>query len=129
MAPRPFPLPVGIGVDICQLRRLSFLLNKQDDYVTRWAKKVFTRQEWPSLWQSFHRAVTSSNTLEAPKPQLLLPYLQLIRSDQWKPSLLGTHLEGSVDIAGYPWIHEPPPSTSSMSEDKWRALAQHIAGR
>ena len=129
MAPKPFPLPVGIGVDICQIRRLSFMLNKQDDYVTRWAKKVFTRREWPSLWQSFHRAVTSSNTLEAPKPQLLLPYLQLIRSDQRKPSLLGTHLEGSVDIAGYPWIHEPPPSTSSMSEDKWRALAQHIAGR
>ncbi|KAI4110543.1 MAG: hypothetical protein LQ339_001409 [Xanthoria mediterranea] len=129
MVPKPFPFPVGVGVDICHVKRISSILNKQDDYVTRWAKKVFTRQEWPSLWQSFHRAIASSNKSGFPKPQLSLPKLRTTRPGKQKSEVGGTPLEASVDIMRRPPVHELPPSTPSLSEHKWRVLAQHLAGR
>lgn len=131
MAPKPFPFPVGVGVDICHLKRFSFILSKQDDYVTRWAKKVFTRQEWPSLWQSFHRAIASSNASGSPKPQLTLPNFRITRPGEQKPDVHGTPVEPSINVVGSPPpIHDGlPPSTPSISEYKWRVLAQHLAGR
>ncbi|KAL8754244.1 MAG: hypothetical protein Q9199_004488 [Rusavskia elegans] len=131
MAPKPFPFPIGVGVDICHLKRLSFILSKQDDYVTRWAKKVFTRQEWPSLWQSFNRAIaSSSNASESPKPQLSLPKFRITRPGKQKPDVHGTPVESSINVLGSPSpVHELPPPTPSMSEHKWRVLAQHLAGR
>lgn len=129
MMPKPFPFPVGVGVDICHVKRLSSIMNKRDDYMTRWAKKVFTRQEWPSLWQSFHRAIASSKKSGFPKPQLSLPKVRTPRPEKQKSEVDGTPLEAGVDIIRSSPIHELPPSTWSLSEHKWRVLAQHLAGR
>ncbi|KAL8809861.1 MAG: hypothetical protein Q9200_003044 [Gallowayella weberi] len=76
MPPKPFPFPIGVGVDICHVSRLSrLLLNKQDDFVTRWARRVFTRHEWPHLWEKFHEAGALHMTSKVPQPQLFLPNL------------------------------------------------------
>ena len=131
MAPKPFPFPIGVGVDICHLRRLSFILNKQDDYVTRWARKVFTRQEWPSLWQSFDRAIASCNASGPPKSQLSLPNFKITRPEKQNAASHKTQRgpEQSTDILESPLPIQLPPSTLSTSETKWRVLAQYLAGR
>lgn len=55
MAPRPFPYPLGVGVDICQVHRVAGFL-RREELRNRWARKVFTRLEWPEIRKSFLRA-------------------------------------------------------------------------
>ncbi|KAL8656831.1 MAG: hypothetical protein Q9226_002523 [Calogaya cf. arnoldii] len=131
MAPKPFPFPVGVGVDICHLKRFFRILNsRQDDNATRWAKKVFTRQEWPGIWQSFHRAVASSDASGSPRPQLSLPKFRVEWPGKQKPGVRGTTLEPGIDDMGSPpLINELSPAAPSIPISKVRVLAQHLAGR
>ncbi|KAI4169866.1 MAG: hypothetical protein LQ343_005415 [Gyalolechia ehrenbergii] len=73
MAPKPFPYPIGVGVDICHIPRLYNLVGKRTHYVTRWAKKVFTRLEWHRLWQEFYKTSIRRTPSEFAKAQLWIP--------------------------------------------------------
>ena len=150
MAPKPFPYPIGLGIDICHIPRLSGLLGRQDDYVTLWARKVFTRLEWPHLWLRFHEAHMQRSSSEISKAQLKLPHIKRIRTQEQRKNpasslvnnsqLLPT--ESSADEAEqHNNIHDENPSTNGtaqsstasatqpLSPARFRLLAQHLAGR
>ena len=50
MPPKPFPFAIGVGTDICRVARL---VNVANDAVrlNLWAKRVFTRLEWPMVYE------------------------------------------------------------------------------
>lgn len=78
MAPKPFPYPLGVGVDMCHIPRLYRILGQQGNYVTRWARRVFTRLEWPHLSQKFVEASAQPPRSEILKAQLWLPEVEHI---------------------------------------------------
>lgn len=49
MPPKPFPFLFGVGVDIAQVARFTRLLERGDQEFLRWARRIFTRLEWPAL--------------------------------------------------------------------------------
>ena len=52
--PKPFPFPIGIGTDVCRINRIAAVL--RHEYTrNRWARKVFTRLEWPALCRKMQR--------------------------------------------------------------------------
>lgn len=55
MAPKSFPFPIGVGVDVCKINRIA-ALTRQDDLRSRWARRVFTRLEWAGLCRRCQRA-------------------------------------------------------------------------
>lgn len=55
MAPKPFPFPFSVGVDVCRISRIAALL-RHKDVRNRWARRVFTRLEWPVICRRFERA-------------------------------------------------------------------------
>lgn len=63
MVPNPFPYPLGVGIDVCKVSRLARLLHAQR-LCNRWARRVFTRLEWPALWHQFQmtRSATRAAT-------------------------------------------------------------------
>ncbi|KAL9129080.1 MAG: hypothetical protein Q9217_002387 [Psora testacea] len=60
MVPKPFPYPISIGTDICNVYRIAGLLRLRD-VRERWVKRTFTRLEWPAIWQSFLRVRLNSD--------------------------------------------------------------------
>lgn len=48
MAPKPFPFPIGIGIDLCRVNRIASIL-RHEHTLDRWARRIFTRLEWPAL--------------------------------------------------------------------------------
>ena len=52
MAPKPFPFPLGIGIDVCKSVRIVHFL-QSSRLSNQWARKVFTRLEWPDLLRQF----------------------------------------------------------------------------
>lgn len=52
---KPFPSSYGLGHDICHTERLVAIL-RQENTRNRWARRVFTRLEWPVLISRFLRA-------------------------------------------------------------------------
>ena len=59
MAPKPFPFPVGIGIDLCRVNRIAAIL-RHEHTLNRWARKVFTRLEWPALCRRLERVEKAS---------------------------------------------------------------------
>ncbi|MCJ1230951.1 hypothetical protein MMC12_007625 [Toensbergia leucococca] len=57
MPPKPFPFPIGVGVDICRVARVRKII-EDDLKVNRWARKFFTRLEWPRLLREFQKIKT-----------------------------------------------------------------------
>ena len=55
MAPKPFPFPFSIGVDICNIKRVAAIL-RRENVCNQWARKVFTRLEWRALCERFIEA-------------------------------------------------------------------------
>ena len=78
VAPKPFPFPIGIGTDVCQINRIADIL--RDEYKrNRWARKLFTRLEWPALCETLQRAegqaeVRSDQRLENEEPAIAKDY-------------------------------------------------------
>ncbi|KAL8829728.1 MAG: hypothetical protein Q9170_006048 [Blastenia crenularia] len=56
--------------------RLYRILGQPEEAITRWARKVFTRLEWPYLWQEFHKRSAQRDPLEKIKPQLQIPKIE-----------------------------------------------------
>lgn len=76
MAPKPFPLPLGIGVDIVHVPRVIGFL-KDEEKINRWCRKVFSRLEWPHLFERFSLAQRNPKEGCSPhdSPMLALPYV------------------------------------------------------
>ena len=76
MPPKPFPFPLGVGIDVCQTERILNII-EDGDRLNRWARRIFTRLEWPWIYQKINLAyegiqtqALSESTSEA---ELLLP--------------------------------------------------------
>ena len=54
MAPKPFPFPISIGIDVCQVNRIAAIL-RHEHTRNRWARKTFTHLEWPALCRRLQR--------------------------------------------------------------------------
>lgn len=67
MVPKAFPFPIGVGTDICQIHRIAAILRRRETR-ERWARKVFTRLEWPSLWRAFQRCQLSTTDRRGNSP-------------------------------------------------------------
>ena len=55
--PKPFPFPIGIGIDVCRVNRIAAILRHEHSR-NRWARKIFTRLEWPALCRRLQRVET-----------------------------------------------------------------------
>ena len=54
MTARPFPIPIGIGLDVCRVERVGAILRDARTR-NRWARKIFNRLEWPHLYKRLQR--------------------------------------------------------------------------
>lgn len=97
MVPKAFPYPIGVGTDICQVHRIASFLRRRD-IRERWARRVFTRLEWPSLWRAFKRCHLS----------VVDRHGRTISKDHHVPIRKHT----AYNIAGV-WSESEPTSTSS----------------
>lgn len=61
MGPKPFPFSIGIGTDICQVSRVRHIAADVTLW-NSWARKVFTRHEWPTLYQRIASEGTEART-------------------------------------------------------------------
>lgn len=108
MPPKPFPYPIGIGIDVCKPSRIVRLM-RDHDKLNRWLRKVFNRLEWPQLVSSFKGAQNAApGDIGHPRDDFNR-HQPLILSHSWIP---------------------PPPSTKNVRVPATiNALAQHLAGR
>ena len=106
MPPKPFPYPIGIGIDVCKPSRILRLM-KDHRTLNHWLQKVFNRLEWPQLVSHFKVAenVAAGN----------VGHTRNI--DRYHPLILS-----------YPWI-SPAGSEHTQVPAVTDALAQHLAGR
>lgn len=76
MPPKPIPLPLGIGIDIVHVPRVINLL-KDETKINQWSRKVFSRLEWPHLFERFSLAQRTPMDGYSPpnSPRLALPYV------------------------------------------------------
>lgn len=153
MAPKPFPYPIGVGVDICHIPRLYATLDHPSEYVTRWARKIFTRQEWPcllkrcsqasgrqnlqsSLWIPGFRPATAPETKEYPAllrdqasqdpSQTEDAHHKAIPQDQSDARRTMMEPDSVFDVHSGT---TDPPLPLSVPPQALRLLAQHLAGR
>lgn len=51
MPPRPFPLPINVGTDICSVQRIYHIIaNGRPEYAARFVKKILTDRESEAKW-------------------------------------------------------------------------------
>lgn len=126
MAPKPFPFPINVGVDVCKINRIAALI-RQNDLRNRWARRVFTRLEWTGLCRRCQQA----NLLEGEPISQAKKEMQnrtdsenKVGSDIWALPLLSKHslvLENDDESAYW----------SAITDDRSRLgrLARYLAGR
>ena len=89
------------------------ILDRGDEYTTRWARTVFTRQEWPRLWQQFFLSSTQEERNQnTSKVQLNLPSLWKGSSSREKPP-----------------FQRPLGRSQLLGGLSRQSLAEHLAGR
>ena len=69
MGPKPFPFSIGVGTDICQVSRVRHIA-ANGTLLNSWARKVFTRHEWPTLYKKIASGGTEARTYGFPKLNL-----------------------------------------------------------
>ncbi len=52
MAPKPFPYPFRVGIDVCKVSRIT-KIHRDVKFRNLWARRVFTRLEWPALLRKY----------------------------------------------------------------------------
>ncbi len=74
MPPKAFPFSLGIGIDVIQTARLKRVLHDENK-LNRWAQRIFTRLEWPSISHTFQQHATQLDEMFVNEscPQLVLP--------------------------------------------------------
>lgn len=99
MPPKPFPFPLGVGVDLCQTKRIFSLL-KVNQNIHAFSKKVFNRLEWPDVFEKFNHAaldIDNDGGIE-PATGLILPdvsrWIPTSSRDFPRTHRLGTYLSG-----------------------------------
>ena len=128
-APKPFPFPIGIGTDICRVNRIAAIL--RHEYIrNRWARKIFTRLEWPALCRRLQRV---EKAVEEPVKRAD------VGSDARLENTSGTVMrfyDNSIwmlpSLSGYSSIFEDENlywSTVADERSALGALARHLAGR
>lgn len=108
MPPKPFPYPIGIGIDVCKPSRILRLMQDHQT-LNRWLRKVFNRLEWPQLVSRFKVAQNAAPGDSADPQDDFNRYEPLILSYWWSPPPAGSE-------------HIQVPAITD-------ALAQHLAGR
>ena len=129
IAPKPFPFPIGIGTDVCRVNRIAAIL--RHEYTrNRWARKIFTRLEWPALcrrFQDVEKAIGESvGQADATNDQNL----------EIKDHVTARYYDNEIwmlpRLSGYSSICENENSYWSVIADERSALgalARHLAGR
>ena len=123
MPPRPFPFPMGVGVDICQINRIAALLRKES-IRNNWVRKVFTRLEWPTVCRRFQRANRSEaeSVSYSTQGQDTLPDRTNSTEHNWMLPTLSKHTDILKDETLF-W------STIADRRSKLAVLAAHLTGR
>lgn len=156
MGPKPFPYPIGVGIDICQFTRLYHNLSHDSERVTRWARKVFARREWPILHQIFYRASNNRTRFDSLKASLWLPQVRSIKQLDKATASSYTEskysfrrlqpgedeatlehdtsdpraaLDAGLDTGAQSMAKGPLPSPLFVNHQKLHLLAQSLAGR
>lgn len=108
MPPKPFPYPIGIGIDVCKPSRILHLM-RDHRTLNRWLRKVFNRLEWPQLVSRFKIAQNGApGDIGHPRDDF----------HQYQPLTLS-----------HPWKIPPAGSEHIQVPALTDALAQHLAGR
>lgn len=123
MPPRPFPYPISSGIDACSVHRIASIL-RSPDLTNRWARRVFTRLEWPGLWSRFletQRALAASG------------------GSHWRQSVLDNQLakirhpsivDESVWMLPRLSVNAPHDTVRPLEDQvSFMGLARHLAGR
>ena len=123
MPPKPFPFPIGVGVDICRVNRIAALLRKEH-IRNIWARKVFTRLEWPAVCRRFQRTNRSEaeSVGDSERAQDTVTDKRDVTEETWKLPNLSKHSEVLEDETAF-W------STIADGRSKLSTLAQYLAGR
>ena len=128
MVPKPFPYPLGIGVDVCKVSRVMRLIQNYR-LCNRWARKVFTRLEWPALWDRMKEAQLTATADTG--------------NGHRKDSLIGieddpTRTQSSAPTDNFIWMLPDVSEDRCGSSDSeavshehspLKVLARHLAGR
>ncbi|KAI4138867.1 MAG: hypothetical protein L6R39_006570 [Caloplaca ligustica] len=132
MPPKPFPYPLGVGVDIVQISRFFRTIGHSSDAVTHWARKVFTRQEWPNLQQIYYRATGQQTTQGNPIPSLWLPQVKANTKSHGDATSATAHDGATVnetEVALDAGLEVDGQKTIQVSRRQQEFLAQFLAGR
>ena len=129
MAPKPFPFPIGIGVDMCLVNRVAAIL-RYEHARNRWARKIFTRLEWPALCRTFQRV---ENAIGEPVGQPDAASDQkLDNEDQATPGYYDDAIWMLPRLSGYSSTFDDEKlywSAIANKRSTLGALAHHLAGR
>lgn len=137
MAPKPFPYPLGVGVDICQIHRIAGFL-KREEFRNRWARRIFTRLEWPELYKTFKK------TNQKPPARAKKDLNRRTMGNDQRADMKALSNEGSMEDAYDVWMLPGLPNYSALLDEKDNnaymavianensplgGLARHLAGR
>lgn len=129
MAPKPFPFPIGIGIDVCRVNRIASIL-RHEHTRNRWARKIFTRLEWPALCRKLQRV---EKTIADPVGQA--DAVNNVKLDDEAKTVVKYYDNAKwmlPSLSGYSSTLEDENSYwSAIADDRSTlgALARHLAGR
>ncbi|KAI9812423.1 MAG: hypothetical protein M1827_004654 [Pycnora praestabilis] len=62
MPPKPFPYPLGVGIDICHIPRIRRLITKDNGkYLDQFARRIFNSYEWEHFQVKLEDAKNASH--------------------------------------------------------------------
>ena len=129
MAPKPFPFPIGIGIDLCRVNRIAAIL-RHEHTLNRWARKIFTRLEWPALCRRMQRVEKvlgePSGEANAGSDQVLGNESQAVANHYDNASWMLPRLSGylsTFEVDDLYW------SAIADERSSLGTLARHLAGR
>lgn len=122
MPPRPFPYPLGTGIDICKVSRVANII-RDDGNATRWVAKVFSRLEWPAIWRRFKEAQLR---IDAGRSDEQLANLTAIAKNHFNCVKNSPLERSSCWTLPQLYIPEVP---GGRSNPIFENLVQHLAGR
>ncbi len=120
-AAKPFPSPYSPGHDICQITRIAALLQSEKSR-NRWARRIFTRLEWPGIVSRFQQAAPAEGGSE--QQQITAPGE---RSEDRKASIWAL-----PKLSKFNTLLKGPDQCRAAIVDQLSplgSLARHLAGR
>ena len=103
MPPKPFPFPLSVGSDICSMERIGSIVHAPTSF-NRFARRVFTRLEWPSLLDMISKTGAKhliSNRDYAYRLEKRLPILYLPTIDISNTILTGEEKSNEGELVRY----------------------------